>query len=112
MVNKDDTDTQLRLYVLARKYFTSGGSRRVIFTLPPLVFAALRLSRRVLRRESDAAAGEDPEVTAPQFSTRKVFQFVLEIVTGLAAAYPDQSVGLFLQSAQVSIPMHHNFLFI
>jgi hypothetical protein len=66
------------------------------YTLPPLVFAALALSRRVFAREKEAAkaaqgdveederklAEASPETsTPPQFSARKVFHFVIELVT-------------------------------
>jgi vacuolar protein sorting-associated protein 35 len=97
----DDTDELLRIYVAARTNFTNGGSQRMQYTLPPLVFAALSLSRRVFKREKEAASG-NAEVTAPQYSARKVFQFVIELVTAMATSYPEQSLNLFLQSAQAA----------
>jgi len=52
----DDTDTLFRFLGIARKYLGQGGQKRIQYTLPPLVFAALRLStvvrkvRRIGRR--------------------------------------------------------------
>ena len=57
----------------------------------PLVFRALQLTHRVHDLEE---AGE--AVTTP---TRKVFQFIHEIVTALASKFPEVSLRLFLQSA-------------
>jgi vacuolar protein sorting-associated protein 35 len=98
LMQSDDTDVLLRIFVTARQQFTNGGTQRIQFTLVPLVFAALSLARRVLNRERAAAAEQD---APPQFSTRKVFQFIIEIVTAMATSHPEISLKLFLQSAQV-----------
>jgi vacuolar protein sorting-associated protein 35 len=82
-----------------RTYFINGGVQRIQFTLVPLVFAALHLARRVLAREKAAADDQD---TPPQYSSRKVFQFVIEIVTALATSHPEIALKLFLQSAQAA----------
>jgi vacuolar protein sorting-associated protein 35 len=99
LMQNDDTDLLLKLYVSARTKFISGGAQRIQFTLVPLVFAALSLAKRVLAREQAAAAEQD---TPPQFSTRKVFQFIIEIVTAMATSHPEISMKLFLQSAQAA----------
>jgi vacuolar protein sorting-associated protein 35 len=41
-------------------------------------------------------------VTPPQFSSRKVFQYVMEVNMALAATQPEQALKMFLQSAQVT----------
>ncbi|CAE7558094.1 VPS35B, partial [Symbiodinium microadriaticum] len=99
LMQNDDTDTLLRIFVAARTKFINGGSSRIQFTLVPLVFAALSLTNRVLAREKAAVAEQD---TAPQFSTRKVFQFIIEIVTAMATSHPEISMNLFLQAAQAA----------
>lgn len=70
------------------------------YTLVPLVFAALSLARRVFARERAVAAGESED--APRVSTRKIFQFVLEIITALATAFPELAYNLFLQAVQAA----------
>ena len=109
LMTHDDTDAQFRIYVTARRHFGQGGVQRIQYTLVPLVFGALRLARLVRKRESaaaPAAAADDDEAGAPppaevQFSCRKIFQFMHEIVTAMASAgYPDLSLKLFLQCAQ------------
>jgi vacuolar protein sorting-associated protein 35 len=101
LMNNDDTDTLLQILVVARTHFTAGGSRRMQFTFPSLVFAALRLARRVQARER---AVERDEATPPQYSTRKVFHFVIEAITALATSHPVPAFNLFLQAAQVKPP--------
>ncbi len=98
LMKNDDTDVLVRIYVAARNYFTHGGHKRICHTFPALVFAALKLARRVMGREKLAAEGQD---AAPQISSRKIFQFVIEVVTALATAHPDIALKLFLMSAQV-----------
>lgn len=44
--DSSDLDQQYRMLTSARKQFGAGGSRRIPFTLPPLVYEAFRLARR------------------------------------------------------------------
>lgn len=52
--------------------------------------------------DSAAAPAESskPKLEAPQYSSRKVFQFVHEIVTAMAGSFPSLSLNLFLHCAQ------------
>lgn len=99
LMQNDDTDVLVRILVAARNHFTQGGQQRIRHTFPPLTFSALRLARRVIGREKLAAEGKD---AAPQISSRKVFQFVIEVLTALATAHPDISLKLFLLAAQAA----------
>jgi vacuolar protein sorting-associated protein 35 len=99
LMKNDDTDTLLQMLVVARTHFTGGGSKRMQFTFPSLVFAALQLARRVQARERAVERGED--ASPPQYSTRKVFHFIIEAITALAASHPEPAFNLFLQAAQV-----------
>lgn len=98
LLQHEDTDTLFRLYITARRHFGTGGTHRIQFTLVPLIFAALKLSRTVHAREQKIA--ESGSESTLQYSTRKVFQFTHEIVTAMATKYPDLSLKLFLQCAQ------------
>lgn len=96
LMMNDDTDTLLRIFVIARKYFANGGANRVKYTLGPLVFGALKLAKRVYDRESlGESSGE-----APQFSSKKVFQYIMEVINIVAACQPELALNLFLQAAQ------------
>lgn len=100
LMKSADTDVLFRIYGTARKFFGHGGTRRIAHTLPPLVFGSLALARRVKAREE---AGETPALPS-----RKVFQFVHETCTALASSYPELSLRLFLQSAQVANACHYD----
>lgn len=99
LMKNDDTDVLLKIFGNVRTHFINGGVQRIQFTLVPLVFAALSLARRVQAREKAAAEGND---TPPQYSSRKVFQFIIEIVTALATSHPEIALRLFLQAAQAA----------
>lgn len=101
LMKNDDTDVLLQIFHIARTQFTSGGGRRMHFTYPPLVFAALALARRVFERER-LAQEPDSGVTAPQFSTRKVFHFIIEAITALATSFPEPAMKLYLQATQAA----------
>eukprot|EP00595_Chromulina_sp_UTEXLB2642_P002619 CAMPEP_0196761808 /NCGR_PEP_ID=MMETSP1095-20130614/1108_1 /TAXON_ID=96789 ORGANISM="Chromulina nebulosa, Strain UTEXLB2642" /NCGR_SAMPLE_ID=MMETSP1095 /ASSEMBLY_ACC=CAM_ASM_000446 /LENGTH=807 /DNA_ID=CAMNT_0042111787 /DNA_START=37 /DNA_END=2460 /DNA_ORIENTATION=+ len=101
LMKSDDTDSLLRIYIVSRKHFTNGGTNRIKYTLGPLVFGALSLARRVKEREK-AVESETEGESPPQFSSRKVFQFVLEIINTMATAHPDHALRLFLQSSQAA----------
>lgn len=51
LLRADDTDTVLEMLIVTRTQFTSGGSQRIGYTYPPLMFAALSLAKRVFQRE-------------------------------------------------------------
>jgi len=59
----EDTDTQFRFLGVARRHFAEAPKERLQYTLPPLVFATLRLVRQVRRREvaADVAAAAEKE---------------------------------------------------
>jgi len=99
LMKNDDTDVLLQIFVVARTHFTNGGSSRMGFTFPPLVFAALALARRVYQREKNAEKEID---AAPQYSTRKVFHFIIEVITALATSHPEPALKLFLHAAQAT----------
>lgn len=107
LMENEDTDIQLKLYVLTRKFFLAGGNRRISITLPSLLFAALNLVRKVAKREYAVAneGAENPDLTPPQFSSRKVLQFALELITSLSSVFPEQALHLYLQAAQAADEM-------
>lgn len=94
LMSHDSTDELHAIYVTARRHFGQGGVKRIQFTLVPLVFGALRLSQKVRGLERQ----EEPP--ALKYSSKKIFQFLHEIVTAMAPSYPDLSLKLFLQCAQ------------
>ncbi|CAK4082250.1 unnamed protein product [Aphanomyces euteiches] len=86
---------QFQMYCHARRMLGQGGLARIRFTLVPLVFLSLRLTRRVYSTESSGVK-EDVNV-------RAILQFVHEMATALASKVDTVettlSVNLFLQCA-------------
>lgn len=95
LMHSPETDETFKLLNVARLYFGHGTVRRIPHTLPPLVFAALRLARQVHQRE--VAEGAGLEVTS-----KKVFHFIHQTCTALADSAPEMAVKLFLQGAQLA----------
>jgi vacuolar protein sorting-associated protein 35 len=91
LMSNSDTDVLFKIYKSARTHFGQGGVKRIPYTLVPLVFQSLKLTQLVTAREAEGV-----ELAT---SSRKVLQFVHEIVTALAANCPDVSLKLFLQCA-------------
>jgi vacuolar protein sorting-associated protein 35 len=94
LIYSEDTDVQFKLFSLSRKYFGQGGTQRIEYTLPPVVYRALELAKRVLEREQ---RGEEV-----QFSARKVFTFVQETIAPLTTHFPELAMRLFLHAASMA----------
>ena len=100
-IKAPDTDTQFKIFLSVRKYFGQGGTARIEFTLPPIIFSALALAERVFAIEQARQA--DPE-NQPELKIRpkRVFSFIHETVTVLIEPYPEIAVRLFMQAAAVA----------
>lgn len=94
LIRSEDTDEQYRLLLAARKHFGQGGPTRIAYTLVPLVFSALDLARRAHDRESK---GEQVAV-----ASKKVLQFLHQIVTALNEQISGVCLRLFLQAAHAA----------
>lgn len=103
LLYNEDTDNMLQLLIKSRHYFhgEKGDVKRFKFTFPPLIFAALNLSKKVFLRERLAAV-PDSGVTPPTHSTRKVFHFIIEAISILSPSYPELAMKLFLQATQAA----------
>lgn len=95
LIGSPDTDVHFQLYSTARKHFGQGGTLRIEFTLPPMVFGSLQLALRVWAREE----AKDATVTV---KTKKIFGFVHETITVLTSGYADIALRLFLHAAQTA----------
>lgn len=92
--NEEDTDLHFKLYDTARIHFGRGGTQRIEYTLPPLVFGSLQLAKRVRARE----VAEEPV----KVKTKKLFGFVHETIGVLSPHYPELALRLFVYGAQVA----------
>lgn len=96
LVRHEDSDMQFKLYSAVRKHFGTGGTQRIEYTLPPLIFGTFELIRRVQARETDESEEK------PTVKPKKIFVFIHETIMVLNPHYPQLSLRLFLQAAQVA----------
>ncbi|KAJ7571069.1 hypothetical protein O6H91_01G147500 [Diphasiastrum complanatum] len=93
LVNKDHEE-MFKILTTARKHFGQGGPKRLKFTLPPLIFAALKLVRCLQGHD----AGDEALV-----SPKKIFQFLHQTVEALSTVpAPELALRLYLQCAEAA----------
>eukprot|EP00246_Nothoceros_aenigmaticus_P001401 TRINITY_DN11916_c0_g1_i2.p1 TRINITY_DN11916_c0_g1~~TRINITY_DN11916_c0_g1_i2.p1 ORF type:complete len:792 (-),score=165.96 TRINITY_DN11916_c0_g1_i2:126-2501(-) len=94
MLVNEDHDEMFKILATAKKHFVQGGSKRLDFTLPPLIFSALKLVRSL---QSQAV----PEQNS--VSSKKIFQFLHQTVEALTAVpAPELALRLYLQCAEAA----------
>ncbi|CAK9260180.1 unnamed protein product [Sphagnum jensenii] len=98
MLVNDDPEQMFQILTTARKHFAQGGPRRLQYTLPPLVFEALKLVRS-LQAQDLPEEGEG----SGSVSLKKVFQFLHQTVEALAMIpAAELSLRLYLQCAEAA----------
>eukprot|EP00005_Dracoamoeba_jomungandri_P001243 CAMPEP_0174251206 /NCGR_PEP_ID=MMETSP0439-20130205/1106_1 /TAXON_ID=0 /ORGANISM="Stereomyxa ramosa, Strain Chinc5" /LENGTH=795 /DNA_ID=CAMNT_0015331467 /DNA_START=31 /DNA_END=2418 /DNA_ORIENTATION=- len=95
LFRSDNPETVFMLYASARRVFGQGGTKRIRFTLPPLVFGSLRLASLLQTQTRD-----DEQWNRVG---KRVFKFAHETVTALARTdYKELAMRLFLQCAKAA----------
>jgi vacuolar protein sorting-associated protein 35 len=100
-IQAPDSDTQFKTMLSVRKIFGQGGTSRIEFTLPPVIYGAMKLAEQVFA--ADKARAADPENT-PEMKIRpkRIFSFIHETIMVLVEPFPEQAVRLFMQAAAVA----------
>ncbi|KAH9759183.1 vacuolar protein sorting-associated protein 35B [Citrus sinensis] len=73
MLYNDDSEEMLKIICTVRKHIMTGGPKRLPFTVPPLVFSALRLVRQLQNQDGDVAGEEEPA------TPKKIFQLLNQV---------------------------------
>lgn len=95
MLVNEDQEEMFKIITTVRKHFLQGGPRRLSFTIPPLVFSALKLVRALQGQEGE---GEEGPVTP-----KKIFQFLHQTVEALVTVpAPELALRLYLQCAEAA----------
>ncbi|KAJ6938334.1 vacuolar protein sorting-associated protein 35B-like isoform X1 [Populus alba x Populus x berolinensis] len=85
MLYNDDSEEMLRIICAVRKHIMAGGSQRLPFTVPPLIFSALRWEKKSLQ------------------TPKKVFQLLNETIEALSSvSSPELALRLYLQCAEAA----------
>ncbi|KAF9686698.1 hypothetical protein SADUNF_Sadunf02G0016300 [Salix dunnii] len=96
MLYNDDSEEMLKIFWVVRKHIMAGGSQRLPFTVPPLIFSALRLVRK-LQGQDGNVVGEEP------VTPKKIFQLLNETIEALSSvSSPELALRLYLQCAEAA----------
>ncbi|XP_027331215.1 vacuolar protein sorting-associated protein 35B-like isoform X4 [Abrus precatorius] len=97
MLHNDDPEEMFKIICTVKKHIMSGGPRRLPFTVPSLIFSALRLIRQLQGQDGDVVGEEVP--TTP----KKIFQLLNETIEALSSvSSPELALRLYLQCAEYS----------
>ncbi|XP_044469869.1 vacuolar protein sorting-associated protein 35A-like [Mangifera indica] len=101
MLHNDDPEEMFKVICTVRKYILTGGPKRLPFTVPPLVFSALKLIRHL--QGPDQGSNENPFGEEETTTPKKIFQLLnqtIEILHGVPA--PELALQLYLQCAEAA----------
>ncbi|KAK9129430.1 hypothetical protein Sjap_009917 [Stephania japonica] len=97
MFYNDDPEEMLKIISVVRKHILTGGPTRLAFTVPPLIFSALKLVRRLQGQDGDVI-GEDMPATP-----KKIFQLLHQTIEALLSVpAPELALRLYLQCAEAA----------
>ncbi|XP_021902475.1 vacuolar protein sorting-associated protein 35B-like isoform X2 [Carica papaya] len=97
MLYNDEPEEMLKIISTVRKHILIGGPKRLPFTVPSLVFIALRLVRQLQAQDGDLVGGEVP--TTP----KEIFQLLNQTIEALSSVpSPELALRLYLQCAEAA----------
>ncbi|CAH9067954.1 unnamed protein product [Cuscuta epithymum] len=97
MLYNDDPGEMLKIICTLRKHILAGGPKRLPFTVPPLVFSALKLIRRLQVQDGDIVGEEVPA------TPKNIFQLLSQTIETLSAVpSPEMALRLYLQCAEAA----------
>ncbi|CAK7346156.1 unnamed protein product [Dovyalis caffra] len=97
MLYNDDSEEMLKIICTVKKHIMAGGPKRLPFTVPPLVFAALRLVRKLQVQDGNVGGEEDPA------TPKKIFQLLNETIEALSSVpSPELALRLYLLCAEAA----------
>ncbi|KAK1554781.1 hypothetical protein Q3G72_017292 [Acer saccharum] len=97
MLYNDDPEEMLKIICTVKKHIMTGGATRLPFTIPPLVFSALRLVRQLQSQDGDIAGEEVPA------TPKKIFQILSETIEVLSSVpSPELALRLYLHGADAA----------
>ncbi|KAG5530183.1 hypothetical protein RHGRI_030527 [Rhododendron griersonianum] len=97
MLYNDDPEEMLKIICTVRKHILTGGPKRLPFTVPPLIFNALKLVRR-LQSQEENTAGEEVATTP-----KKIFQILNQTIEALSTVpAPELALRLYLECAEAA----------
>lgn len=97
MLHNNDPEEMFKIICTVRKHIMIGGPRRLPFTVPSLIFSALKLIRQLQGQGGDIAGEEEPA------TPRKIFQLLNETIEVLSSvSSPELALRLYLHCAEAA----------
>ncbi|XP_076903023.1 vacuolar protein sorting-associated protein 35A-like [Bidens hawaiensis] len=98
MLYNDDPEEMLKIICTVKKHIMTGGPKRLPFTIPPLIYNALKLVRRV--QSQDENASEEATASA---TPKKIFQLLNQTIEVLSTVpAPELALRLYLECAEAA----------
>ncbi|XAR73750.1 hypothetical protein NMG60_11007822 [Bertholletia excelsa] len=95
MLYNDNPEEMFKIICTVKKHILTGGSKRLPFTIPPLIFSSLKLVRRLQMQEGDAKEAEP--------MSKKIFQLLNQMIESLSIVpVPALALRLYLQCAEAA----------
>ncbi|XP_022975819.1 vacuolar protein sorting-associated protein 35B-like isoform X3 [Cucurbita maxima] len=96
MLHNDDPVEMLEIICAVKKHILCGGPNRLPFTVPPLIFSALNLIRRLQNQNGDVV--EEMHATP-----KKIFQILNQLIEALSSIpAPELALRLYLECAEAA----------
>ncbi|KAG6591260.1 Vacuolar protein sorting-associated protein 35B, partial [Cucurbita argyrosperma subsp. sororia] len=96
MLHNDDPVEMLEIICAVKKHILCGGPNRLPFTVPPLIFSALNLIRRLQNQNGDVV--EEMHATP-----KKIFQILNQLIEALSSVpAPELALRLYLECAEAA----------
>ncbi|KAL2925521.1 Vacuolar protein sorting-associated protein 35B [Bienertia sinuspersici] len=100
MLYNDDPDEMLKIICTVQRHIMTGGQRRLPFTVPPLVFSALKVNSLVRRLQGQDGEADGEEAPA---SPKQIFRLMNQTIEALSSVpSPDLALRLYLQCAEAA----------
>lgn len=97
MLFNNDLEEMLKIIHIVRKHIMAGGPKRLPFTIPSLVYSALRLVRQLPDQDADVVGEE----LCP--TPGKIFQLLNQTIEDLSSVpSPELALRLYLQCAEAA----------
>ncbi|XP_020529557.1 vacuolar protein sorting-associated protein 35B isoform X1 [Amborella trichopoda] len=97
MLVNEDHEEMMKIITTVRRHILQGGPKRLPFTIPPLIFSALKLVRGLQGQEGDGVGEEGP------VTSKKIFQLLHQTIETLSSvSSPELALRLFLQCAEAA----------
>ncbi|XP_058725396.1 vacuolar protein sorting-associated protein 35B-like [Vicia villosa] len=97
MLHNNDPEEMFKIICTVKKHIMSGGPKRLPFTIPSLIFSALKLIRQLQGQDGDITGEEEPA------TPRKIFQILNETIEVLSSvSSPELALRLYLHCAEAA----------